>query len=1044
MKKSTLLKLVSLVICAMMLLSMFAACVDQPEETDASGTDPVTDPKETDPKETDPKETTPGESTDTPPEQSTDTPPEESTDTPPEESTDTPPAPTCDGDHTPDYDEEGHWRDACEEHGIPAADKAPHSYRVEDDGTYCCSVCKYEPACKGDHWVKDAAGHSQPACADCGFAGDPEAAGEHEYDEDLVCTICEYAPECYGEHEYEASGADGHIVKACEYCGAAAGELEPHSIVEDFEEVGGDKVYTYFCSLCEYVIKTRTIPADVNAYLSGVELASSAAYQSKASIVQGAYHLDFDGRHSQHIWLREAYLHPNGSGTMAGGGSTMSEKIDAGKAQYMVVRVKTNSAALVGGAKFQIYLSTTGWNYDTEGVTGNGAGSVCKDMNFQVSEADTWTVFAADLTTIEKFVVPDADGNYIFDTFYFNYSGNKAEEYLELDYVAFVDNWDEAKALFTEEDTIIRKVLDFSGNIELLNADGTAHICVDADANNACDQCGAHVHSYKTLANKCDVCGEISEHTCVDTDADAEHLCDLCGNCAHAYTALANKCDYCGAITAHTCADATDPKDYKCDLCGEHVHGYSTLANKCDGCGEISKHDCVDADVNTSCDLCGGYVAPPATGDYIVNNKLTGADLNVGGAYQGKSSLDETDGFYRLTATKNNTVEQSWICEAYHTTAAGTLGTGQAPTAAGDANIETIDIGSAKYIVLKLRTNGFASFSLQLGTTTFTHENQTAGNRGGILDNLTIKPTSEWTVYVISLDLWNDKVAADANGNRVIDTMRISTSAAALDATLDIEYIAFVDDLNEVGLLTGDATVKRVTDKKGTVEDIAITAPELGDGQVNATLPVDKMLDLSGNSAITAISGGSLWKVSGAVTEENTFKVVGTEATPTGAEFHFLRDAADHSAGKDTTEHRINVGDAKYVVVKIKTNIASVGINFSTTGKSSTDPKSKRDGFAGVSMKPTADTWEIFVIDVSSLLSSVWVKDATADDYIIDCFYFGLGSITTEQYVEVEYIAFVDEWAEVSLVTGTATVNKVVDTKGSVEMAQVTAVTPEA
>ncbi len=1022
MKKSTLLKLVSLVICAMMLLSMFAACEDEPVETDAPGTDPVETPTgetepgpdETEPKETEPKETTP-------------------------------PAPTCDGDHSVQYDEEGHWRDACEEHGVPAVSKVSHAYRYDDDGVYCCNVCKYEPACEGEHWVTDAAGHSQPACEDCGFAGDPEVAGEHEYDDDLVCTICGYAPECYGEHEYEANGADGHIVKACEFCGAPAGELEPHSIVEDYEEVGGDKEYTYFCSLCGYVIKTRTIPANVNAYLSGVELASSAAFQSTASIVQGAYHLDFDGKHSQHIWLREAYLHPNGSGTMAGGGGSMTEKIDAAKAQYMLVRVKTNSAALIGGGKFQIYLSTTGWNHDTEGVTGIGAGSVCKDMNFQVSEADTWTVFVADLKTIDKFVVPDADGNYIFDTFYFNYSSNKAGEYLELDYVAFVDNWEEAQALFTEEDEIIRKVLDFSGNFELLNADGTAHTCVDADANNACDQCGAHVHSYKTLANKCDACGEITEHTCVDTDADAQHLCDLCGNCAHAYTTLANKCDHCGTITEHACVDATDPKDYKCDLCGEHVHGYSTLANKCDNCGEISKHDCVDADVNTSCDLCGEYVAPPVTGDFIVNKVLTGADLAVGAPYQGAQA--DVEGIYTLTHNhaSSGAFQHLWLREGYYTNQAN-HDAGVVGNPSGQMTDPTIDIGKAQYMVVKIRTSLATGIQFMLGTTAWTYEQQTAWGQGGIYTAVTVKPgaSEDYTIFVIPLSLCGDKAAADADGNRVLDTFMISATAANLSADkIEIEYIAFVDDWNEVGMVTGNATVKNVTATNGTTEDVAVTVPELGDGAVNKNLTAAD-LAVAGPYQATASNENGIYH----------FVMPGKNASQhLWIREGYYKDAAAAAAANGVPPTgtnnipNIEIGKAQYMVVKIKTNAAnSIGFFMGSTAYTYVDAGTKYGQgniYSSVSVKPGAtEEWTIYVIPLS-----LYGERAQADadgNRVIDTFMLNYGANNADEYIDIEYIAFVDAWAEVSLVTGTAQVNKVVDTKGTVELAQVTATTPEA
>ncbi len=471
MKKTTFIKLLSLMLCAMMLVSVFAACDDPAVgDTTQAPANNETDPVVNETTEAPAEETTEApaeETTETPAEETTETPVEETTETPAEETTETPGA-ECDGDHSVEYDEEGHWRDACEEHGVPAVAKVAHNFNYEDDDIYCCRICKFEPDCYGEHEMDaDENGHFIPDCEYCGYVGDPDAAGEHVYvwteDVDYLCEVCYYMPECYGEHEYEAND-NGHREAACEYCGAEAkATYEPHDIIEGFEEQGGDLVYTYICSVCDYVVSTRTISSNINKYIGGVDLLVGAASNGKATLVDGNYHVESNGSYTEHIWLREKYVG-------GGGGSQMPENLNVGMAKYMIVKAKSDAETAKTGA-FYFAMSTTGRN-SPEHTSESGRGAVTASATMKFVRRDTWTTFVVDLAVLgNRYVVDATAGEYIIDSMWFNLSQNVAGNYVDIEYIAFVDDWTEAASII-EEDIVMFVAADKSQSP--LKPDGTA------------------------------------------------------------------------------------------------------------------------------------------------------------------------------------------------------------------------------------------------------------------------------------------------------------------------------------------------------------------------------------------------------------------------------------------------------------------------------------------------------------------------------------------------------------------------------------------
>ena len=140
MRKSTLMKVLSLVLCAMMALSLFACTenvVEDPTETKAPTTDgtetEAAKPTETDPA-TNPTETDPTEG-------SSDETSESTSETASETASETTPKPECGGVHDWETKAEGHYKEACEYCGEKAVDLTPHTFETDKDGKYCCTVC---------------------------------------------------------------------------------------------------------------------------------------------------------------------------------------------------------------------------------------------------------------------------------------------------------------------------------------------------------------------------------------------------------------------------------------------------------------------------------------------------------------------------------------------------------------------------------------------------------------------------------------------------------------------------------------------------------------------------------------------------------------------------------------------------------------------------------------------------------------------------------------------------------------------------------------
>ena len=185
-------------------------------------------------------------------------------------------------------------------------------------------------------------------------------------------------------------------------------------------------------------------------------LNSGSGFQLDVSIVadeDGSYYHavaspGYNG--GQHIWLRERYP-LSGGNNAGGGGSQMGDNINIEGATYIVVKFRTNAAS----KSMKFLVSTTGWNSAqavAENPNAEGRNSVAKAVSFTAKNANEWTTCAINLKTVlGKYFAEDTRGGYFLDTMYLEVGGYTPDTYLDIAYIAFVDNLDEARELCDTE-----------------------------------------------------------------------------------------------------------------------------------------------------------------------------------------------------------------------------------------------------------------------------------------------------------------------------------------------------------------------------------------------------------------------------------------------------------------------------------------------------------------------------------------------------------------------------------------------------------------
>lgn len=213
-----------------------------------------------------------------------------------------------------------------------------------------------------------------------------------------------------------------------------------------------------------------------------------------------------------------------------------------------------------------------------------------------------------------------------------------------------------------------------------------------------------------------------------------------------------------------------------------------------------------------SCTLCdhefGRETFPESTNKYLgagyIGTRPGGGTFNI----TDSGLINENGTLYHRFNGKGQTGQILW-------TRIGGNSSGSWPA----AQINPVDVGKAKYLVLKMRGNiNISSIALTIGTINgeATYENRENMKSGDIKLPQSNLKTDEWTYFVLDFEKhWSDKWVANNDGNYDVVYLQFtfySSDSAnfSTDSYVDLSYMAFVDSWAEVGALTGQETVDLV------------------------------------------------------------------------------------------------------------------------------------------------------------------------------------------------------------------------------------------
>ena len=124
----------------------------------------------------------------------------------------------------------------------------------------------------------------------------------------------------------------------------------------------------------------------------------------------------------------------------------------------------------------------------------------------------------------------------------------------------------------------------------------------------------------------------------------------------------------------------------------------------------------------------------------------------------------------------------------------------------------------------------------------------------------------------------------------------------------------------------------------------------------------------------------------------------------------------------------LDIGESKYLMIKIKTDIQSpIYINLSSTAftyeHQAADSLGQANIFKGVTiMKGGSADWKVCVIDLDALGERVAAKDGKR---VIDTLIISTSNSELGHYIDIEYMAFAKDDAEISTIAGGDEVVKV-------------------
>ncbi len=362
---------------------------------------------------------------------------------------------------------------------------------------------------------------------------------------------------------------------------------------------------------------------------------------------------------------------------------------------------------------------------------------------------------------------------------------------------------------------------------------------------------------------------------------------------------------------------------------------------------------------------------------------------------------------------------------------------------------KTINIGEAKYFVIRFRKTSDTNISIDLGSTAWTHENvETAANQGAILTSVSLETTNstDWVTYVVDLGAFDQTKFGAVDGKRVVDTLKIAGFGNAVDNTGDIDFVAFVNNWSEVDALTPDATVQYIDADKKVGTHTTTFSSECPTGHINGnyddkcdvcktavTDPGAYVLtgyDLGTNGTKTNISASVSDNKLNFTISSTTFEYIWLrEAYFATADAYSAAGGANATLGTGTRSiPRIDIADAQYVMIKIKANAEkTITLSFGSEAYTGLDaakettPTWAQNGIYETALIKISQTEEIYVLHVDDI-NAIEDKNGNSGKFsadengnrVIDSMKINQsGTWASGDTLSIAYIAFATDWAEV-------------------------------
>lgn len=225
-----------------------------------------------------------------------------------------------------------------------------------------------------------------------------------------------------------------------------------------------------------------------------------------------------------------------------------------------------------------------------------------------------------------------------------------------------------------------------------------------------------------------------------------------------------------------------------------------------------------------------GYTVPEYVNKYMgwrqIASQPNGSMFNMA---SGETKIDGDTTYYRM-CSKTNVVASQIFWTRIGGTTAETWGTSQ---------INPIEVGKARYLVIKMRSNcDIQSIDFRIGTiigeaSWYNQENMHLAN---LLIPQNVLDGESWTTFVIDLKTtMSGGWVADEDGNYKICYLQYTfndyANKFASDTYFDFAYMAFVDDWSEIAQLVDVDTVQLVTGNNTSKEIPKTGESTSGDGE---------------------------------------------------------------------------------------------------------------------------------------------------------------------------------------------------------------------